>query len=152
MKQKQQIKDNHHTWQEVMDKKKMENKEGLILGSKKEGSTTIGFIPRERFVVVFIGKEYNEQLKTKEKTGLILATDLSDKELLKYGGTTKSAQKANQSGEDMEIDELLAVGSNCDYNVGDMVIFRQACQPSGLKLKGNYYLIYGEHDILGKMV
>jgi len=119
---------------------------------KTKGSTIIKYQPATRYVVVSAKSEMEKKLNA-SSLGLILSSDLSDKEKIAYGGTNKSADVANKAGEEQEIYELLAVGSDSyPYKIGDMVLFRPGCQPTAIVVEDKYYLQLGIFEILGVML
>lgn len=119
---------------------------------KKEGKSNIKYMPLGRYVIVGVKSELEKDISARS-SGLILSSDLSDSDKIRFGGTSKSADVANKTGEEQETYELLAVSAECIYcNVGDKVLFRPGCQPTAIKVGDKYYFQLQEYEVLGLML
>lgn len=128
----------------------MDNKINYIESNKKEGQTIISWMPNGRTIVVKENKELEAKLL---KSNIITTGEISDAELLGLGMTSKSANIANKSGEEQEVFEVVATGSETLFtSIGDKVMFMPGCQATSIKIKDKYYLQLGEFEVLGKFL
>ncbi len=84
------------------------------------------------------------------KCVLVIDDELSDSERIMFGGTSKSADLANKSSEEQKPYTIVAVGDQCSYKPGDIVLFQAGCQGHSVKIEDKFYLQLGEYEILGK--
>lgn len=120
---------------------------------KKQGKTTIKWMPHGRNIVVVDDEKNNEEKKRLSSLGLIDPSKLSDKERLNLGFTSKSADIANKSSEEQPMYEVVAVGPEVmEIEVGDKVMFSPGNQAVTILVDGVYYAQLGEYDVLGKFL
>jgi co-chaperonin GroES (HSP10) len=113
--------------------------------------TTIKWQPAQRYIVVADTEKDNEDYARMKANGLISLNELSDKDLMEIGGTSKSANLANKMSEEQGSFEIVAVGPEVSFcAVGDKVIFSPGCQATSIKIDGKFYLQLGEYEVLGK--
>ena len=121
------------------------------INKKAKELTTIKWQPAGRYVVVADAEKDNEDYARMKANGLITVGELSDKELLEIGGTTKSANLANKMSEESGSFEIVAIGPEVSFcSVGDRVIFAPGCQATSIKVENKFYLQLGEYEVLGK--
>ena len=117
----------------------------------KLGKTTIKWHPYGRNIVVKDLEKDNEDYQRLKANGLISPSDLSDKELLAFGGTSKAANLANKTSEEQGSFEIVAVGPEVSFcEIGDSVIFMPGAQATSIKIEDKFYLQLGEFEVLGK--
>lgn len=115
--------------------------------------TTIAWQPSFRNVLVIDTEKNNEDVQRMRANGLISINELSDKELMDIGGTSKAANLANKTSEDQGSFEIVAIGPEVAYHkIGDKVIFMPGCQATSIKVGGKFYLQLGEYEILGRFI
>jgi len=123
----------------------------MIKLDEKVGVTTIGWEPAGRYIVVADKEKDDEDIIRAKANGLITLNELSDADLLQFGGTTKSANLANKTSEEQGTFEIVAVGPEVSFcKVEDIVIFQPGCQATSIKVDGKFYLQLGEYEVLGR--
>lgn len=118
----------------------------------KKGKSLIKWEPRVRCVIITDDERNDEDKKRMAAVGLIDIGTLSDKDRLTFGGVSKSAELANKMSEEQKPYRLIAVGDECTYEVGDVVLFQGGCQGTSIKIEDKFYLQLGEYEILGKFI
>jgi len=120
--------------------------------NKKPGKSSINWMPRTKCVMVADDERNDADKKRMSALGLIDISDLSDKERLNIGSITKSAELANTAGEEQKPYKIIAVGAECESEIGDVVLFQVGCQGTSIKVDGVSYLQLGEYEVLGKFL
>lgn len=119
--------------------------------NNKSGKTTIKWMPMSRFIVVDF--EESSEARRLKSVGLLDPSNLSDKERLDLGLTSKAAEIANTDTETQKTFLVVAVGPETAYvEVGDRVILQGGANGHSITVEGKNYGQFGEYDVLGKFL